>query len=961
MSDTHQSRAITAATERYQALLRVSQTLISIRSSEELFRLLARELRAVVSFCVMGVGFYDEDTHEVRLTLYGEAGNPIQVPTLAPEETFTWWVCQHQQPLMIPSLDTETRFPAVAELLKNRGVRSICAVPLTTVDRRLGDLALGSAEADAYSTDEVAFLSLVANQVVQAVDSALHFDASLHAKEILRGSEESFRQIVDNMPAFSWCASPDGKLEYLNRGIVDYTAKRQEDLVGFGWAKVLHPQDVERTKKAWFHSVETGEPCDVEQRVRRFDGVYRWFRTVAQPLRDHSGRVIRWYGVATDIEDWKRAEEALRGREESLRLVVDTIPGLVCTMSAAGEVETLNRQVMEYFGKTAEELKSWATSDAVHPDDLPRVLAVFTRSIETGQPYDIEHRCRRADGVYRWFQVRALPVRDTEDGITGWYVLLTDVDDRKRAEDRLQLLLDVTNQVVSNLQLSDLLGAISSSVRRIMQCDLVSVCFPDTEMKRLQTFVIDFPDGKGFIREELISIDGSLGGFVFRTGKPWAGNASDLLQSGLKNEPAIAEGLKAGCVLPLISRNVVLGVLALGRREDNPFSQVDIGFLIQVANQVAIAVENATAYGQIEGARAELENAFEEIKDLKDRLQDENVALREQIDQALMFEEIVGVSPALRAVLSRVSKVAPTDSTVLLTGETGTGKELIARAIHKRSRRSSRAFVSVNCAAIPASLIASELFGHEKGAFTGATQRRLGRFELAEEGTIFLDEVGELPAETQITLLHVLQEREFQRVGGNQSIRANARVIAATNRDLEAAIAEGTFRSDLFYRLNVFPVEIPPLRDRKEDIPLLVEYFIDRFARKAGKTIRGMNTKTLNLFLSYPWPGNIRELQNVVERSVIVCETENFSVDESWLSRKPLANEPKNQSELSQKLVAQEKEMIEAALRVSGGRVSGPSGAAAKLGLHRSTLESKIASLKINKYRFKTANSSKVS
>jgi formate hydrogenlyase transcriptional activator len=329
------------------------------------------------------------------------------------------------------------------------------------------------------------------------------------------------------------------------------------------------------------------------------------------------------------------------------------------------------------------------------------------------------------------------------------------------------------------------------------------------------------------------------------------------------------------------------------------------------------------------------------------------------MDQALMFEEIVGASPALRAVLSRVSKVAPTDSTVLLTGETGTGKELIARAIHKRSRRSSRAFVSVNCAAIPSSLIASELFGHEKGAFTGATQRRLGRFELAEEGTLFLDEVGELPAETQITLLRVLQEREFERVGGNQPIQANVRVIAATNRDLEAAIAVGTFRGDLFYRLNVFPIEIPPLRERREDIPLLVEYFIGHFARKAGKSFRGINKKTLDLLLSYPWPGNIRELQNVVERSVIVCETDNFSVDESWLSRQSLASEPKSHLELSKKLATQEKEMIEAALRESGGRVSGPSGAAAKLGIHRSTLESKIASLKIDKYRFKTASASK--
>jgi transcriptional regulator with GAF, ATPase, and Fis domain len=303
------------------------------------------------------------------------------------------------------------------------------------------------------------------------------------------------------------------------------------------------------------------------------------------------------------------------------------------------------------------------------------------------------------------------------------------------------------------------------------------------------------------------------------------------------------------------------------------------------------------------------EVALEENQCLKDRLQDENLVLREQIDQAIMFEEIVGASPALRAVLSRVSKVARTDSTVLLTGETGTGKELIARAIHKSSRRSSRAFVSVSCAAIPSSLIASELFGHERGAFTGALQRRLGRFELAEEGTIFLDEVGELPAETQITLLRVLQEREFERVGGNQPIRANMRVIAATNRDLEAAITAGTFRSDLFYRLNVFPIEIPPLRERREDIRLLVEYFVGHFARKAGKTFRGINKKTLELLVSYPWPGNICELQNVVERSVIVSDAENFSVDESWLSRHPLASGPKSQSGLSQKLAVQEKEM----------------------------------------------------
>jgi formate hydrogenlyase transcriptional activator len=345
---------------------------------------------------------------------------------------------------------------------------------------------------------------------------------------------------------------------------------------------------------------------------------------------------------------------------------------------------------------------------------------------------------------------------------------------------------------------------------------------------------------------------------------------------------------------------------------------------------------------------------IDDRKRAEERLHHENIALREEIDKASMFEEIVGVSPALEAVLTRVAKVAPTESTVFITGETGTGKELIARAIHKRSHRSSRAFVSVSCAAIPVSLIASELFGHEKGAFTGALQRRLGRFELAEGGTIFLDEIGELPIETQIALLRVLQEHEFERVGGNQTMRANVRVIAATNRDLKAAIEAGAFRRDLFYRLNVFPIQMPPLRERKEDIPILVEYFIDRYASKAGKKIRGIDKRTLDLFQSYPWPGNIRELQNVIERSIILCETETFSVDESWLVRESPQTQPASHS-LSDKLVTHEKEMIETALNESSGRVSGPTGAAAKLGIPPSTLESKIRSLKISKQRFKPA------
>ncbi len=342
-------------------------------------------------------------------------------------------------------------------------------------------------------------------------------------------------------------------------------------------------------------------------------------------------------------------------------------------------------------------------------------------------------------------------------------------------------------------------------------------------------------------------------------------------------------------------------------------------------------------------------------KQSEERLKHESVASREEIDRAAVCEEIVGSSGALQKVLSHVSKVAPTDATVLVTGETGTGKELVARAIHRRSHRSSRAFVCVNCAAVPRDLIASELFGHEKGSFTGALQRRLGRFELADGGTIFLDEVGELPLETQIALLRVLQEHEFERVGGTRSIPTDVRVIAATNRNLQVAIAAGAFRSDLFYRLNVFPIDMPPLRERREDIPVLVEYFVDHCARKVGKNIRGITKESLDLLRSYPWPGNIRELQNVIERSVIMCETANFSVDETWLAQQPLATEPKIPLDLSEKLAAQEKKTIEAALRESAGRVFGPSGAATKLGIARSTLESKIRSLRINKNRFKSS------
>ncbi len=631
------------------------------------------------------------------------------------------------------------------------------------------------------------------------------------------------------------------------------------------------------------------------------------------------------------LKIWKRVEEALREREQSLRLIVDSIPGLVATMNAAGELQLFNRQLLEYFGRAPEELKNWATCGVVHPDDLARAIAAFTHAVETGQPYDIEHRGRRADGVFCWLQVRALPVRDSEGRIMCWYLLLTDIDKRKQAEARLQLLLDVTNQVVSNLQLPDLLRAISASVRRVMQCDLVGVFLPDRDGNRMQTFILDFTGNEGFIREDYCSMEGTLGGFVFRTGKPCARNASDVLQLGLTDEPALPEGLKTGCFVQLISRNRVLGLLGLGRRDENAFSQEDIGFLTQVASQIAIGVDNAFEYGQITEA--------------KERLAEQTFYLENEIRLEHNFEEIIGNSARLKAVLDSVRIVAPADSTVLIQGETGTGKEVIARAIHNLSSRKGHAFVKVNCAAIPLGLLESELFGHEKGSFTGAIAQRIGRFELAHKGTLFLDEVGDIPLELQPKLLRVLQEQEFERLGSTRTQRVDVRVLAATNASLSQLVAEKRFRADLYYRLNVFPIHVPALRDRRDDIPLLVHYFANKYARRMGKQIESIPKEAMDALSRYSWPGNIRELQNLMERAALLSTGPSLRVPLAEILEDAALTAASGSNALEQA----EREQIVRALRESNWVIGGDRGAAERLGLKRTSLAYKMQKLGISR------------
>jgi len=522
---------------------------------------------------------------------------------------------------------------------------------------------------------------------------------------------------------------------------------------------------------------------------------------------------------------------------------------------------------------------------------------------------------------------------------------------------RLQLLLDVTNQFVSNLELRELLRAISQGVRRVMQCDYTGLSLPEAEGQQLRLYALDFPGGKGFLHEELVyAIEGSPSGTAFRTMKPWTLRSPF---TGWLNYPivqiALREDLKSFCFLPLISRNRAIGVLVLGRLRDDAFTEDEIHFLEQIANQTALAVENALAY--------------REIEDLKDQLSKEKLYLQDEIRTEMNFTEIIGKSPSLRRVLKLVERVAPTDSTVLIYGETGTGKELIARAIHDLSPRRSKPFVKLNCAALPTGLLGSELFGHEKGAFTGAIAQRVGRFEVADSGTIFLDEIGEIPLELQTKLLRVLQEREFERLGSSKTLRTDARLIAATNRNLQAMVAEQKFRSDLFFRINVFPVYVPSLRERDADIPMLVRHFTQQFSRRMNKVIDTIPSATMDALRRYQWPGNIRELQNMIERAVIISTGPVLSLDVADLKLAPAsssqqkapqdkasqasaaaaASDSKTDGALRDVLHQTERQKILEALERCNWVVAGPKGAAAQLGTKRSTLQQKIRKLGITR------------
>ena len=676
--------------------------------------------------------------------------------------------------VIVPDVATERNWPdQFRDLAIRNGIRAAWSEPILTKNNEvLGTFALYSRDSRVPSEEDLAIIEGAGHIARIAVERKRSQEALQTALETIKDSETNLRRVIDTIPTLAWCNTPDGPNEFLNKRWHEYTGRSHEESTCWGWQDAFYPEDVPPMMKKWRELLASGESGEMEARLRRHDGVYRWFLIRVEPFRDEHGQLLRWYGTSTDIDALKQTQEKLREDEQELRRITDAIPQAIVVLDPSGAPVYANQATLDYAGLTAADVVAPRFRERLfHADDLERFRDERRAALGRGVPFEAELRARRKDGAYRWFLIRYNPFRNEQGQLTRWYATGTDIDDRVRAEER--------------------------------------------------------------------------------------------------------------------TRN-------------------------------------------------------------------ENLALREQIDRDSMFEDIVGSSDALRKVLQRVSKVASSDSTVLILGETGTGKELIARAIHKRSGRADRAFIAVNCAAIPPSLIASELFGHEKGAFTGATQRRLGRFESANGGTIFLDEIGDLPAEIQIALLRVLQEREIERIGGNNSIPVDVRVLAATHHDLNALVAEGRFREDLLYRFNVVPIEVPPLRERVSDIPLLVEYFIDRFGKRAGKKFETIDKKSLKAFQSYVWPGNVRELQNVIERAVILSEGQTFAMDDAWLKRELRAN-PKRTGTLRGTLVKQEKEMIEAALAACDGQISGASGAATKLGLPSRSLDSKIKRLKINVYRFKTS------
>ena len=835
---------------RYEAVLRISEALSGCRETEDLTRILSEQLREFLDFFQFYIVCYKENSTEVEWAVVGSEKNLISAYADVPvEDRPSWRAYATQEPFHIADWDADERVPArLKQGIADQGLHigPLVFVPLTTPHRHLGALGMSGRPGTVYSAEDISFLSLIGRVVAFAIDDNFNLRQAESAQrelqrqnERLQRSERELQEVIETIPAMAWSAAPDGAAEFFNRRWLDYAGLAADQVRGWGWTSAVHPDDLSRLADYWRSILASGEPGEFEARLRRFDGVYRWFLFRATPSLHH-GRVVKWYGINTDIEARKTAEQAI------------------------------------------------VTQNS-----------------------------------------------------------------------RLQLLLKLTQEITSNLEFRELLRAISASIREVMDCDAVQIWLADSASGKFRLYALDFPEGKGFVKEGILIESVGACKRALETLQPTIrsiANPQEFPPDLYKL--MLAEGLKTQCVIPLVSRGRAVAALTINRRTDDPFLPDEIDFLQEASGQIAIAIENCLAFSQ--------------ISELKEKLAQEKVYLEEEIRSDMGFEQIVGNSPALKHVLQLVETVASSDSTALLLGETGTGKELIARAIHDRSGRKNRTFVKLNCAAIPTGLLESELFGHEKGAFTGAITQKIGRLELADQGTLFLDEVGDIPLEVQPKLLRALQEREFERLGSTHTRKVNVRLVAATNRDLESMIAAREFRSDLYYRLNVFPIRIPPLRERKLDIPLLVSYFVQKFAKQMQKKVESIPGSVMKALTAWEWPGNVRELENFVERAVILSRGRSLAAPLAELrkvsgaaSKSAAANHDEiarivketinalhgNNSATGDRLKNQRDEIVRE-LTAAKGRVGGADGAAARMRMKRTTLLARMKKLGIDPHDY---------
>lgn len=927
--------------DRYQTLLEIADLIAQHRDLAGLFHDLALHLRRVVKFSFLNYVLHDAENNVMRLNIIeGLGAHALPLPLVMPtEDSCDGWVWQTQQPLVLLDIAQETRFAPVMEVLREHGIKSYCVLPLTTAQRRLGALGFGSKTEGAYTQDDLAFLQRVAQQVAVAVDNALNYQtlqsylerlARRRAEEELRETQALFAQLFES--------APDGVVVTDAEGVITRVNAQTEKMFGYerselqGQTIELLVPDRSRELHVQHRQGYQADPhmrpmgTGLELYAKRKDGTEFPVEIMLSPVKSDEGLVV--LAVIRDITKRRRAEEALRTSEQQLQSILDNSATVIFLKDIAGRYVRVNRRFAAVLGIDNEHARGKTDYDLFPKDIAEKLRANDQKVLKSGTAMEFEQVLKQVDGMHTYISVK-VPLFDSAGKLYALAGVSTDITDRKKAEEAL--LLEVSSVLLSHLDIRELFGAISATLRQVMPHEYATLGLYEPESKELRLMSLEQLQTETTLQREMLSpSQTSLAGRVMNSRQPLVVN--DVVNSS-HNLEAIrrlaAVGIKSACFLPLIIQDRVFGTLNLVSRREAAFQQKEVKLLNQVADHVAVALNNALT--------------FRQVAQLKERLAEEKLYLEDEIRTEYHFEEIIGESTALKRVLKQVETVGPTNATVLILGETGTGKELVARAIHDLSSRRDRTFIKLNCAAIPTGLLESELFGHEKGAFTGAISQKIGRLELAHQGTLFLDEVGDIPLELQPKLLRALQEKEFERLGSTRTIPVDVRLIAATNRDLAKMVSTHQFRSDLYYRLRVFPITVPPLRERAEDIPILVRYFAQKHAERMHKNIEIIPPETMEALIHWHWPGNVRELENIIERAVILSPGPVLRVPLAELN--PVGDETAGSSTLEDT----EREHIIRVLRETRGVIGGPHGAAARLGLKRTTLNSKMRKLGITR------------